>query len=141
MRETARDGTGQEGMPNMKLICLLKRKPGMTPQEFRNHYEGVHAPLAAKLLPFFTEYRRNYVLGDGAAVADHAQIGGPDWDVITEFVFESRADYDAMCAALADPVIGAEIAEDEERFLDRSAITVFMTECCETALDRKAGAA
>lgn len=120
----------------MKLICLLKRKPGLTPREFRDHYEGVHAPLAARLLPFFSEYRRNYVLGDGAAVAEHAKAEGPEWDVVTEFVFASRADYDAMCAALADPDIGGPIAEDEERFLDRKAITVFMTETSETDLGR-----
>lgn len=107
----------------IKLMCLLKRKGGMNADQFRDYYENVHAPLAARLLPFFSVYRRNYLPPDAA----------PGVDVITEFVFDTQADYDAMAAALAEPRIAAEIAADEDRFLDRAAIRVYQVEVAATA--------
>ena len=29
----------------IKMIAILKRKPGMTMEEFIDHYENVHAPM------------------------------------------------------------------------------------------------
>ena len=118
----------------MKLICLMKRKPGLTADEFREHYENRHAPLAMELLPFFSAYQRNYIQHDQnyqpEHLANHATM--PAHDVVTEISFASRADYEAMLAALADPTIGGRIAEDEERFLDRSAMQMFFVDAVET---------
>jgi hypothetical protein len=122
----------------MKLMCLLKRKPGMSPREFRDYYETVHAPLATRLLPFFSAYRRNYMIDEEAEVADHveAPAAAPEIDVITEFVFETRADYEKMVAAFSDPAIAGEIADDEERFLDRNAIRIFFVDEVATPVAR-----
>ena len=45
----------------VKIIFLLKRKPGLTPAEFRQHYEEVHAPLVLNLSPNIRRYVRNYI--------------------------------------------------------------------------------
>ena len=47
---------------SIKVIVMLKRKPGLSPEEFRHKYETGHAPLAVKLFGhLWTEYRRNYL--------------------------------------------------------------------------------
>jgi hypothetical protein len=33
----------------IRLTCLLRRKPGLTPQEFHEHWREVHGPLVASL--------------------------------------------------------------------------------------------
>jgi len=35
----------------VKTIALIKRKPGLSREEFIRHYEEVHAPLALKHVP------------------------------------------------------------------------------------------
>lgn len=114
----------------MKIICFMKRKPGLTAEEFRDHYENHHAPLALELLPFFSAYKRNYIRHDLSYQPEHLarHAATPSHDVITELSFASRAEYEAMLAALADPVIGGRIARDEERFLDRDAMQMFFVD-------------
>ncbi|MFT5417340.1 MAG: hypothetical protein ACI915_003677, partial [Gammaproteobacteria bacterium] len=34
-----------------KVIILIKRKNGMSVEEFRNYYEAKHAPLGASKIP------------------------------------------------------------------------------------------
>ena len=49
----------------IKAISLLKRKPGISLEEFSKHYEEVHVPLAMRHFPF-KRYARNYVASPGA---------------------------------------------------------------------------
>jgi len=114
----------------MKLIALARRKPGMTFDQFREHYETRHAPLAQSLLPQIKSYVRNYVRHD----LSHRPEGldgsgdGADFDVLTEISFASREGYDEAMATLADPRIQRTIAEDEERFIDRSWTKFFLVD-------------
>jgi hypothetical protein len=98
-----------------KVMAFLCRKPGLTRAEFIDYYEKRHIPRALALERQPVGYRRNYPIprdADGAA-------GLPeDFDVITELVFASRADYDAWVAEAYAPATG--IAADEANFLDRS---------------------
>jgi uncharacterized protein (TIGR02118 family) len=111
-------------------MAMAKRKPGMTFEQFREHYETRHAPLARSLVPQIKTYTRNYVRHD----LSHRPEGlegsgqGPDFDVITEITFGSREDYDQAMALMADPAVQRAIAEDEERFIDRKATTFFFVE-------------
>ena len=46
----------------IKVILMLKRKPGMTPAAFREEYETGHSRLGLKLFGhLWKEYRRNYL--------------------------------------------------------------------------------
>lgn len=103
----------------LKLIFLFKRKPGSTPEQFRDYYENSHVPLAIRLLPYFRSYQRNYI--DQAKAYSPSGIGAQvDHDVVTELTFESQADFDRMMAAMGDPAIMRQIIADEENFMDRS---------------------
>jgi uncharacterized protein (TIGR02118 family) len=103
----------------IKAISFLKRKPGISREEFARHYEEVHAPLAMKHFPF-KRYVRNYVIGDPDADV-------PGFDCITEVWFETMED----CEAAAEFSMSEDykvISDDEEKFMDRSSIVAFLVE-------------
>ena len=112
----------------MKAIVLLKRRPDLTHQQFRDHYEGVHSKLAEKYLGhLFLEYRRNYPqhLNSGEEGAKIPNFAKSPYDSLTEMRFPDRAAWDEAQRIMSDPVIGKIFSEDEERFMDRSEFRVF----------------
>jgi uncharacterized protein (TIGR02118 family) len=109
----------------IKAISLLKRKPGISLEEFSKHYEEVHVPLAMKHFPF-KRYARNYLSG-----ADAEQLG---FDCITEVWFETMEDCEAAAAFSASKAYKV-ISDDEERFMDRAKIVAFIVD--ERVTERK----
>ena len=107
----------------IKSMALIKRKPGLSMEEFIQHYEEVHAPLALKLLPAFKRYVRNYVIN--APGAEEA-----DFDCITEFWFDDIEGALAVTEALGDykTEIGKIFLEDEEKFQDRGKTRTFLVD-------------
>jgi EthD domain len=113
----------------IKLTFLFKRKPDMTPEQFRDHYENRHVPLALRLLPYFSDYARNYIRHDLAyRPAGLGVDNAPEFDVVTEVTFATAADYDLMMKQLAEPAVSRQIIEDEERFMDRKATLMFFVD-------------
>lgn len=101
-----------------KLILLVKRKPGLTHEEFRAHYEASHAPLARANLPWLRKYVRNFL----------TPLPGrpePEYDCITEFWYDSMEDCEASRAFCQTPE-GQVLAQDEERFMDRPAMLCYV---------------
>ena len=97
----------------IKMVALIKRKPELTPEQFRDYYEAHHAPMALRLLPMLARYQRDFVLRDGTPEGD----AFPEFDVVTQIGFETRADYDAFRGRLAEPDVLAEVRADEAKFL------------------------
>ena len=95
----------------IKAIGMMKRKPGISREEFIRHYEDVHAPLAQRLLGF-ARYARNYLLPVPGA-------GEPPFDVISEFWFESKEAYARAMAFNTSPEARI-LREDEALFMDTS---------------------
>jgi len=120
-----------------KVIWLLRRKPGITMDQFRNHYENSHARLAQKYFgDLMLSYKRNYkteTWGGGVPTAkssDDAKGGGfgpIDWeyDCIVEWVMPDEAAFEQINRIFADPAIGKEFNDDEEHFLDRGSVMLF----------------
>ncbi|MBN2076426.1 MAG: EthD family reductase [Dehalococcoidales bacterium] len=46
----------------IKTIVLAHRKPGMTREEFNQHWLEVHAPLSAKYIPGLKKYVQNHFI-------------------------------------------------------------------------------
>lgn len=115
----------------LKFVALLKKKEGMSREDFIDYYENKHAPLMSTLLPPFKDYRRCYLMKDDMFVAGHTADAAttPPWfDVICEIWYEGREQYEAMQAMTDNPEIGAKIKADEENFLDRSQICMFLVD-------------
>ncbi|WP_182358570.1 EthD domain-containing protein [Tomitella gaofuii] len=109
----------------VKAIALLARRPEWTRDQFIVHYENVHVPLVRRAFPQIRRYRRNFV-DSGTMLPPGGQ--GPGFDVLTEMWFDSRADYDAMLAAHADPAVGGPVAEDAVRFIDMDKTIQFLVD-------------
>ena len=114
-----------------KIMWLLKRKPGVTFEHFRNHYETSHALLGQKYFGhLILEYKRNYDRskengGDGGALDS-------GFDCVTEWVMPSAEAFDEILRLLADPAIGKIFRDDEEHFLDSSGTRLVRCDCRDT---------
>lgn len=102
-----------------KAIVLLKKKDGLTREQFIEYYENVHVPLIRRLLPSIGEYRRNYL--DLSLGTRPDPVRHPGFDVITEIWFPDSTAWEQFIADARNPEVAAAIAEDELNFLDRSA--------------------
>jgi uncharacterized protein (TIGR02118 family) len=107
------------GASVIKSISLIRRKPGTTPEEFRNYYETVHAPLGQKYFKF-ARYVRNYPVRSPGQPE-------PPYDVVVEFWFADRAALDAALKFNASPEARI-FREDEAKFMDTSSIAGFAVE-------------
>lgn len=106
----------------IKLVMLMKRKPGLSREEFIAHYEGHHRLIGEKVLSGYAcRYVRRYPTPVEEPNAD-------DPDVIMEIWFQDRAIHDLCFNAMADPEQMAEIVADEERLFDRGRMRSYMVE-------------
>jgi uncharacterized protein (TIGR02118 family) len=115
-----------------KVIVLLKRKHGMTVEEFREYYEKKHVELITANVPM-RKYVRNYITPIGNE--NYAVGAEPQFDCVTEAWFDSEDHFSKAVAAILEPKKAAEIMADEERFADRSAIRWFSVTERETEYD------
>lgn len=118
----------------IKIIFMLKRKPGITKEQFREHYENSHAKLAQKYIGhLLKDYNRNYPVFTGLNPSN----GDPEpydtgYDAITEMVVESEADVQEMTRIFNDPAINPILVEDELKFLDRPATVMIVVDKVDT---------
>jgi uncharacterized protein (TIGR02118 family) len=108
------------------LLFLLKRRDGMTREEFIDYYEKRHAPLAASYMPGVRKYVRRYL----APARHRPPVDELEFDVITEI----WCDDPAQLRNFGDPDVAATIARDEEALFDRAAMRVVVVEEHETPL-------
>jgi uncharacterized protein (TIGR02118 family) len=110
----------------IKIMLLVSRKAGVSPEEFREHYETIHAPLAAKHLPYLARYVRNYAVD---------RFGGDvGWDCVTEFWFDYPGPWrEARTKILSQDMLDL-FAADEEQFMDRSSMRTLVVEEGETPI-------
>ena len=121
----------------IRVLWLLRRKPGISFAQFREHYETSHAVLGQKYLGhLLLGYRRNYVLPAEAATSPVLQrvlaAKGWDYDCVAEWDLADEAAFEQVVAILSDPEIGAIFHADEEHFLDRAAVRLVLADRSET---------
>jgi hypothetical protein len=110
----------------IKVIIMVKRKAGLTPEQFRHAYETGHSRLALKLFGhLWLEYRRHYLKGANSFVAA-AGIPGYGagqaecaFDAISETVFPDMDALQESNRIASLPENKRMLAEDEERLFDR----------------------
>lgn len=109
-----------------KVLHFIRRKPHMTHEQFKEHFERSHAAMALKFCGhLFSEYRRNYV--NIAYTGDSRQEGsgyGPrewDWDLISEWILPDEEALHEIYRIMQTPCIDELFHADEDRFIDRTA--------------------
>ena len=87
----------------IKLICFIKRKPGLSRDDFREHWLHNHGPLIAGLPDFrrhVLRYEQNCRLDSDY---ERDQAGSAGFDGVTIQWFESRRDFYAFAGEHKDP--------------------------------------
>jgi len=100
----------------IKVIYIIRRKPGMSAEDFHRYWREVHGPIAARIPGM-----RRYVQSHAVAVD---MVGSSDYDGAAEAWFD---DVDAVRQALASPEYAA-AREDEARFIDLGRTMLILTE-------------
>lgn len=115
-----------------KLIFFLKRKPGITPEQFREHYERSHVRYAQKYIGhLLTGYVRNYpilALLDPSSVPPGTQPAPYDlgYDAITEMRVKDMAAIEEIGRIFNDPEVQPILKADERKFLDDKATVMIV---------------
>ena len=105
----------------IKVFGYLKRKPGLSPQEFAAYYEHNHVSLVLSKAFMPMVYKRNYIQRGDAFNIEGEEIG---FDCMTELVFADQDELSPWMASLG----GDEIARDEENFIDRAATRAYVVD-------------
>lgn len=118
----------------VKIIYFLKRKEGITHEQFREHYESSHVVLAKKYIGhLLNDYVRNYptfALLNPSNIPEGTEPEPYDigYDCITEMHVEGQAAIDEMTRIFNDPEVNPVLVEDELKFLDRDATVMIMVD-------------
>jgi uncharacterized protein (TIGR02118 family) len=111
----------------IKLVALLKRRQGMSSEEFMTYYESHHAKLAEKTLRGnVVRYFRRYL--NPLAHPLSGAVDSPRYDAIVEMWFQSPARMQEAMALLAAPGVAEVLAADEKRLFDTAQTLVFTVE-------------
>jgi uncharacterized protein (TIGR02118 family) len=113
----------------VKMFAVLRRRPGMTVEEFRRHWHEVHGPLITshpELARHIVRYEQHVRHAPGWL------SGTEDIDGIAEQWFERIEDFEAF---MNEPLYGELIAPDERRFIDMDRIEFIITDEPVVAID------
>ena len=105
-----------------KIILLMKRRPGMSVEAFRDYYETRHAPLATKYSQGISRYVRRYL--DPQPHPETGPGGELAYDVLTELWFEEEAVFNGVLQYITTTVMPDEIVEDEKQLFDRASFKI-----------------
>jgi uncharacterized protein (TIGR02118 family) len=99
----------------IKLILMLKRRRGMTHDEFTHYQRTVHRPLLLSI-PETRRYMRRFVVSYPVPAPDGPE---PEYDSMVEVWFDSTADLEALFGS--DNFVEV-IDPDHVNFIDLSSV-------------------
>lgn len=122
-----------------KVIAMIKRRQDLTPEQFRDHYEGKHIPLVIQHIgDIALSHTRNYIETALASLEKEAAESGNDWsslyDCVMEIALPDKDALERMFTRIGQPDIEALFVEDEARFVDRGASRIFICESRESPM-------
>lgn len=105
----------------IRRIVMVRRKSGLSREEFRRGYEESHSRIAVRLFGhLWLSYRRNYLTA-GHCFAGGGETALPEdtgFDAISEYVLRDAAALAEMGRIGAENM--AEIKEDEAKWFDQA---------------------
>jgi len=122
----------------IKLVFCLTRKDGMSREEFQRYWRESHAPLVTSHAETLNirRYHQLHTVDDAINDPIRASRGGPpSYDGVAELWWDSLETLGAPGATEAGRAAGAELLEDEKKFIDLSRSPLFFTEVNEV-IDR-----
>jgi hypothetical protein len=117
----------------IKIVTTLKKRKGMSTEDFRAYYEGHHRTIGEKYLKgYAARYVRRYL---NAITDPEGNVSQPEFDVLLEIWFPDESTFAACRQRLNEPDTAGEIAFDEEKLFDRSQKRSYTVEECESLMD------
>lgn len=117
----------ENGEKLFKILMFMKRRPGMSLEEFQQYYEENHVPLILKYTRGVKSYTRRFVYPQ-----THVETGPCSdlgFDVITEIGFDDESMFKNTLKYLSTTHLPDEVIEDEKRLFDRA--TIRLATCTE----------
>jgi len=113
------------------VLVYLWRKPDLTPAQFKHYYDKVHLPLVASIAKdaFPQSHIRRYTALKEDGSGPSVMMGDPtgfDYDVLAEITCDDAGAFQRFVDVVRHPDNAQTIAEDEDRFLDRSRMRVII---------------
>jgi hypothetical protein len=104
----------------MKIVILIKKKAGMSRENFIQHYETSHAVIGKRLLGhLWVKYVRNYPKGLMEYQPEQTSVED-SYDAVTEIWLKDAAAMEEMARIINIPENNKLILEDEEKFQERT---------------------
>ena len=98
----------------VRLITHLKRKPGLTPEKFQEHWRTKHGPLVREKLGHHIVRYEQY-----------SAVAGQEWDGVAVLWFEHSGKFDEF---VADPNYMSDVFPDEQAFLHHEGLVFQLVE-------------
>lgn len=119
-------------MAQPKMVILIKKKKGMSREDFIHHYETSHSVIGRRLLGhLWTKYVRNYPLSLMEYQPEDNSVED-SYDAITEIWIKDEAAVEEMARIINIPENNKIILEDEEKFQERKHTRLLMVEEVDT---------
>mgnify|MGYP006115675421 FL=1 len=100
----------------IKVISPMKRRLGMSVEDFRKYYENNHRIIGEKYLEGFAiKYIRRYT---NPLLDRSGNLNNPEFDVLLEIWYPDMETFEACKKKLSEPDVIKEIREDEEKLFD-----------------------
>jgi hypothetical protein len=120
----------------LKQVCLLKRRPGMTREEFIDYYENRHSKIGEGCMPLARRYVRRYIVPEKNPITK--EVVEPPYDVVMELWWDSREDFESTMKQLGEGDLFKTIQEDEKNIFASHSNPVFTVEEYDSDLSRSA---
>lgn len=119
-----------------KLMMFMKRKQGISFEDFRRHYEQVHIPLVAGWVGhLMTDFKRYYpqqatnlYVGREDEAEAPVNDGGVDYDAVSIYTIKDEAALQELMQIASNPEFTRAVTADEANFADRGASRQTVTE-------------
>jgi hypothetical protein len=116
----------------IKVVTTLKKKSGLSTEDFRGYYETHHRLIGEKYLKdYAVRYLRRYITPLPGA---NGEIRDADFDVLLEIWFDDEASFAACNQKLNEAEVAQEIILDEEKLFDRNQKYSYLVRECESDL-------
>lgn len=122
----------------IKAVCLMRRRAGMSADEFKAYYENHHSKIGEAVFPGRAhKYVRRY-LKPFSSEADFGHsnkaAAAPQFDVIMEVWYNDEAKMAESFEILANDRVRAFVQSDEAKLFDPNGVFVYFVDECDSDL-------
>lgn len=128
----ARCGIYEKGSNVLKQVVLLKRRDGMSMDEFIDYYENHHVKLGQRYMPLARRYVRRYVRPEKNPIT--GEIVELDFDVVMEIWWNTRQDFEETMRQIGAGEAHRLFYEDEEKLFNSHNNRVFTVDEYESVM-------